>query len=103
MTKSTDILCPPVPPVLGDQQFEAMQSASIAAWAANSPKASAKNIDTALMAISHYQGVPLQSEYIFHDHPPSLKLPELAKAIRDRHHVLELFQHHQTAFSFALC
>jgi hypothetical protein len=57
---------------LDDQQFEAMQSASIAARAANSPKASAKNINTALMAISHYQGVPLQSEYLFHDHPPSL-------------------------------
>ena len=50
MTKSTDILCLPVPPVLGDQQFEAMQSGSIAARAANSPK---ENIDTALMAISH--------------------------------------------------
>jgi hypothetical protein len=28
-----------------------------------------------------------------------LRLPKLTRPIRDRDHVLELFQHHQTAFS----
>jgi hypothetical protein len=75
------------------QQFEATQSANITARMANSAKARAKNINIALMAIPRQQGVPLQSEYLFHNRFPSLAtLPEMARAIRDGHHSLELFQ-----------
>jgi hypothetical protein len=49
-----------------------MQSASIAARTANSAKVRANNINIALMAISHQQFVPLQSENLFHD----MRLPE---------------------------
>jgi hypothetical protein len=43
-----------------------MQSANIAARAANSAKPSAKNINTVLMAIPRQQFVALQSKYLFH-------------------------------------
>ena len=47
-----------------------MQSASIAARTANSAKVRADKINIALMAISHQQFVPLQSENLFHDKSP---------------------------------
>jgi len=53
-------------PWLQDQHCPVVQSASIAALTANSAKASAKNINAALMTIPHHQGVPLHSEYLFH-------------------------------------
>jgi hypothetical protein len=71
-----------------------MQSANIAAWAANSAKPSAKNINSVLMAIPRQQFVALQSEYLFHDGVPSpatASLSKTAMAIRDSHHVLEVF------------
>jgi hypothetical protein len=70
-----------------------MQSASIAARAANSAKPSAKNINSVLMAIPRQQFVALQSKYLFHDGVPSLAiatLPETAIAIRDWRHISEL-------------
>jgi hypothetical protein len=51
------------------QQWLAKQSANIAARTANSAKTRAKNINAVLMAISHHYGVPLQSEYLFHESP----------------------------------
>ena len=62
------LVCAPI----GGQQFEAVQSASIAARTANSAKARAKNINIALMAISHQQFVSLQPENLFHDGSSSI-------------------------------
>jgi hypothetical protein len=47
------------------QHFEATQSANTIARTANRANPSAKNINIALMAISHQQGMSLQSEYLF--------------------------------------
>jgi hypothetical protein len=55
---------------LGGQQFEAVQSASIAARTANSAKVRANNINIALMPITLQQFVSLQSENLFHDGSP---------------------------------
>jgi hypothetical protein len=57
------------------------QSASNAAWTANGAKTRAKNINIALVAIPHQQGVPLQSQYLFHGcSPPFGMVPEPARA-----------------------
>jgi hypothetical protein len=71
-----------------------MQSANIAARTANSAKVRANNINIALMAISHQQFVPLQSENLFHDKSPSslLGCQNRARDVRDCHHVLALLE-----------
>jgi hypothetical protein len=71
-----------------------MQSANIAARAANSAKPSAKNINSVLMAIPRQQFVALQSKYLFHlvSLSSNPNLARKGKELRDRHHVLEGFQ-----------
>jgi hypothetical protein len=76
-----------------------MQSANIAARAANSAKPSAKNINSVLMAIPCQQFVALHPEYLFHlvSLSSNPKLARNGRELRDRHHVLEGFQNYRMA------
>ena len=71
--------------VRSNQQFEAIQLPFIAAWAANSAKPRANNINSALMAMSAVRTVTFGSLFRIHDSCPGAVRHGSIRMCNDRH------------------